>query len=192
MQPTEDMASMGRTTIQVSEELADELYERKQRGDSYEDVIWRLLDTEPPESRDVDDADLVADPADADTLSSPAEEPDAFISPGPAFESEQVPENRRRKPTDDTEGFMPPVVALEFDKQATDKRVMVVEEWLEHVRDDGRVQKSDFEAWYTDEHADRTGYEPGGFWDFFVKPAMRQVEGIDQPNSRTYVWVGRE
>jgi hypothetical protein len=138
------------------------------------------------------DADLVPDPADADTLTSPAEDPDAFVSPGPAFESEQVPENRRRKPTDDTEGFMPPVVALEFDKQATDKRVMVVEEWLEHVRDDGRVQKSDFESWYTDEHADRTGYEPGGFWDFFVKPAMRQVEGIDQPNSRTYVWVGRE
>jgi hypothetical protein len=95
-------------------------------------------------------------------------------------------------PVDDTGGFMPPVVGLEFEKQPTDKRVMVVEEWLEHVRADGRVQKSDFESWYTDEHADRTGYEPGGFWDFFVKPAMRQVEGIDQPNSRTYVWVGRE
>jgi hypothetical protein len=95
-------------------------------------------------------------------------------------------------PVDDTDGFMPPVAALTFDKKANDKRVMVVEEWLEHVRQDGRVQKSDFEAWYTDEHADRTGYERGGFWDFFAKPAMRQVEGIDQPNSRTYVWVGRE
>lgn len=35
---------MGRTTIQVSDELADELHDRKDRGDSYEDVIWRLLD----------------------------------------------------------------------------------------------------------------------------------------------------
>lgn len=35
---------MGRTSIQVSDELADELALRKRRGDSYEDVIWRLID----------------------------------------------------------------------------------------------------------------------------------------------------
>lgn len=35
---------MGKTSIQVSDELADELYNRKQRGESYEDVIWRLID----------------------------------------------------------------------------------------------------------------------------------------------------
>lgn len=34
---------MGRTTIQISDELADELYSRKERGESYEDVIWREL-----------------------------------------------------------------------------------------------------------------------------------------------------
>ena len=34
---------MGRTTIQVSDELADELHSRKGRGDTYEDVIWRLI-----------------------------------------------------------------------------------------------------------------------------------------------------
>lgn len=32
------------TTIQVGEDLADELHDRKNRGDSYEDVIWRLID----------------------------------------------------------------------------------------------------------------------------------------------------
>lgn len=37
-QTTED----GRTSIQVSETLADYLHEQKARGDSYEDVIWRL------------------------------------------------------------------------------------------------------------------------------------------------------
>jgi predicted CopG family antitoxin len=37
-------ASMGRTSIQVTDELADELHERKDRGDSYEDVIWRLIE----------------------------------------------------------------------------------------------------------------------------------------------------
>jgi predicted CopG family antitoxin len=35
---------MTRTSIQVSEELADELHSRKDRGDSYEDVIWRLIE----------------------------------------------------------------------------------------------------------------------------------------------------
>lgn len=125
--------------------------------------------------------ELADDPRQGDTGSQPAastdtgdDDPDTADSVG------------------DREGFTPPVPALEFDKQPTDRRVMVVEEWLQHVRDDGRVQKSDFETWYTDDHADRTGYEPGGFWDFFIKPAMRQVEGIAQPNSRTYVWEGPE
>ena len=35
---------MAKTSIQVSEELADELHARKERGDSYEDVIWRLIE----------------------------------------------------------------------------------------------------------------------------------------------------
>jgi|JXWS01.1.fsa_nt_gb hypothetical protein len=37
------LAHMGDTSIRISEELADELYERKSRGESYEDVIWRLI-----------------------------------------------------------------------------------------------------------------------------------------------------
>lgn len=37
-----DMAD--RTSISVSDELADELYRRKNRGDSYEEVIWRLIE----------------------------------------------------------------------------------------------------------------------------------------------------
>ncbi|WP_259517117.1 antitoxin VapB family protein [Halanaeroarchaeum sp. HSR-CO] len=43
---------MGRTTIQVDDETADELHELKERGDSYDDVIQRLLgntDVEAPE-----------------------------------------------------------------------------------------------------------------------------------------------
>ena len=44
MEPSTEKPSMGRTTIQVSDELADELYSRKSRGESYEEVIWRLLE----------------------------------------------------------------------------------------------------------------------------------------------------
>jgi hypothetical protein len=34
----------GSTSLQISGELADVLHDMKQRGDSYEDVIWRLID----------------------------------------------------------------------------------------------------------------------------------------------------
>lgn len=44
MDTTEKRSDMGKTSIQVTDELADELYNRKQRGESYEDVIWRLID----------------------------------------------------------------------------------------------------------------------------------------------------
>jgi predicted CopG family antitoxin len=44
MAATEETDSMGKTSIQVTDELADELYNRKQRGESYEDVIWRLIE----------------------------------------------------------------------------------------------------------------------------------------------------
>ncbi|WEL29827.1 hypothetical protein [Haloferax volcanii] len=36
---------MSDTSIRVSNELADELFDRKRRGESYEDVIWRLIET---------------------------------------------------------------------------------------------------------------------------------------------------
>jgi len=44
MTTPQEQPAMGKTSIQVSDELADELHSRKERGDSYEDVIWRLLE----------------------------------------------------------------------------------------------------------------------------------------------------
>jgi len=35
---------MGNSSIRASKELLDELHSLKERGDSYEDVIWRLLE----------------------------------------------------------------------------------------------------------------------------------------------------
>lgn len=53
MQP----AAMGDdTSIRVSEELADELYQRKGRSKSYEDYIWELLE-------EVDSADSPSEPS---------------------------------------------------------------------------------------------------------------------------------
>lgn len=54
MNSPETIDSMGRTSIQVSEELADELYDRKNRGESYEDVVWRLIDQHDTDAGAVD------------------------------------------------------------------------------------------------------------------------------------------
>lgn len=40
----ETVAMADRTSISVSEKLADELYSRKRRGETYEQVIWRLIE----------------------------------------------------------------------------------------------------------------------------------------------------
>jgi len=85
---------------------------------------------------------------------------------------------------------LPAVAAMSFEKDVTDRRLEVLKEWLSHFRADGQVQKSDFEEWYGEKHQARTGYEPGGFWDFFAKPALQQADAVAQPNSRTYVWRG--
>lgn len=65
MVATGETADMGRTSIQVSDELADELHGRKDRGDSYEDVIWRLMDgedaDEPRESGETEEAPPTAE-----------------------------------------------------------------------------------------------------------------------------------
>jgi predicted CopG family antitoxin len=62
------------TTISVSEELADELYALKGRGESYEDVIWRLLE-EPHNNGDEDDHTPVAPTEERDNASQAVEQP---------------------------------------------------------------------------------------------------------------------
>ncbi|ERG96974.1 hypothetical protein [Haloquadratum walsbyi] len=44
MSPAHDTDNVERTSIQISEELTDESYEQKHRGDSCDNVIWRLLE----------------------------------------------------------------------------------------------------------------------------------------------------
>jgi hypothetical protein len=81
---------------------------------------------------------------------------------------------------------------MDFERELTSEREVVLSEWLEHVQANGRVQKSDFAEWYSDAHEDRTGYGTKSFWEFFAKPAMQQSDGFEQPNSRTYTVVDDE
>lgn len=87
---------------------------------------------------------------------------------------------------------LPVVPGMSFEKQPTDRCLKVVEGWLAYVRDTGKVQRADFEEWYTEEHRDRTGYQSSEFWDFFVEPALRQTSAVEQLDSHTYRWVEEE
>lgn len=49
MEANTESSGMGRTSIQVSDKLADELHSRKDRGESYEDVIWALIEDDATE-----------------------------------------------------------------------------------------------------------------------------------------------
>lgn len=42
---------MASTTMWASDELLDALHDRKQRGESYEDVVWRLMETQESTER---------------------------------------------------------------------------------------------------------------------------------------------
>ena len=42
------------TSIRVTEELADELHSRKSRGESYEDVIWKMIEAEADSTGEAD------------------------------------------------------------------------------------------------------------------------------------------
>lgn len=74
------------TTISVSEELADDLYARKRRGESYEDVIYRLIEkadkceeleehaAEPDSPTDTVDVDTDAESEKAPAVDTPQSE----------------------------------------------------------------------------------------------------------------------
>jgi len=70
---------MGRTTVQVDAETADRLHERKARGESYDDVIRRLLgdDVEPDETPDARTDELTPRVDVPDSLPEPVDESDA-------------------------------------------------------------------------------------------------------------------
>jgi hypothetical protein len=76
---------------------------------------------------------------------------------------------------------------LSFDRDLTPARREQLREWLRYAADrDGGVSKSDFEAWWTDDRAEKAGYNAGSFWEAFAKAAMKQSEHFIKPNMRTY------
>jgi Arc/MetJ-type ribon-helix-helix transcriptional regulator len=67
MEKTTDNPRVSNTTISLPEELADELYERKERGESYADVVRRLLEAADGGDTDTDEtAEAAPEPTTSD------------------------------------------------------------------------------------------------------------------------------
>ena len=146
--------NMGDTSIRVSEELLDELFDRKDRGDTYEDVIWRLIEHSDRVSLDSDPKGESAE----DTIPGPASSTD---------ESYSV--------TDEAEDTLREL-ELSGSGSKYETRVEAVLKFYDYLREhEGeRVAKGDLE-----EFAEEADVDPGytsftSLWSNWVKKNDRQ------------------
>lgn len=165
---------MGRTTIQVSDELADELHDRKGRGESYEDVIWELIHR--------GDADDVEDD----------QEPSETWPP-----EEQEPEPPR--PTDGAESGVEAFLSeVEFpSSKPHEECVEAVRAAYEYLQVNGKGTMREFVQEVMPEHP--VGYdvpelEPGeryrgAWWRRVVKPGLEAQPDVEKPGAGGSEWT---
>jgi hypothetical protein len=177
--------NMGRTSIQVSEKLADELYSRKNRGESYEDVIWRLVNEADAQNRiaasdSPERADTIERSPEVEAVQEPVEEPveDTTSRDGPAVHLEDV----------------------EFpgskDREACVEAVLAAYEYLQ---ENGKATMRQFVAEVMPEHPisyDVPDLEPGeryrgAWWRKVVKPGLEALPDVERPPRGGSDWTYR-
>jgi len=176
---------MGRTTIQVSDELADELHERKERGDSYEDVIWRLIE----------EGDQSASQEPPESPHSRTERRDA-PSPPPEQEAAESPQESVQEDAEDV------LRSLDLSGSGSkyEARVETVLAFYEHLRDHPgeRVSKGDLEDLVEECGLDVAYASFGSFWGNWVKKnesqgrdfnTLTQLPGVEMDGD-DYVYTG--
>jgi hypothetical protein len=158
---------MGDTTISVPEELADELYSRKGRGETYADVIRRLIAA----ADDGDDTRSAAEPEPSTTAAAATREEEA---PGTPTEPDGLDE-------------LVDVVAEEVlpgSGEKLDARREALRAVVTYLRDRGTASPADFrEEVYPDHPAAYTsGSDPArSWWKNAMYPGLRAIaERADQ------------
>jgi len=158
---------MGDTTISVPEELADELYSRKRRGDTYADVIRRLI---------------AAADGEADARPTPEPEPSPTVSG--SMREEQSP-----RTTTEADGVdeLVDVVAEEVlpgSGEKLDARREALQAVVTYLQGRGTASPADFrEDVYPDHPAGYTsGSDPArSWWKNAMYPGLRAIaERTDQ------------
>lgn len=140
------------TSIRVTEELADELFDRKKRGETYEDVIWRLI-----EQGDRGGAEPARETG--GRRGAPTSEPDP-----------QPDEERTEDDDTDVEALLRSL-DLPGDGSKYEARVETVLTFHEYLRDHAgeRVSKGDLKDLVEDRDLDVAYASFGSFWGNWVK-----------------------
>jgi hypothetical protein len=165
------------TTISIPEDLADELYERKSRGESYADVIRRLIEQADHAESGVsdDERDSQADP-------DPAQAP----TPDPTRPSEHddVGADSFADLVDDVADDVLPGSGAKLEARREAFRAVV-----DHLREHRIATPSDFrEAVYPDHQAQYTdGKDPAhSWWKNAMYPALKELadrtDEIERPD----------
>ncbi|KTG07797.1 hypothetical protein AUR64_02105 [Haloprofundus marisrubri] len=157
------------TSIRVTEELADELYRRKSRGQSYEEVIWALIekaDNADSEESHVDDARVSETQTQAEE--QPLDRPLAGHLAAVDFPSTQ-------------------------DREECEEAVLAAYEFLQAT---GRATMQDFVETVMPEYS--LGYAvpdlesgkryKGAWWRRVVKPGLKELPGVVPPSSGQSEW----
>jgi hypothetical protein len=156
---------MGRTSIQVSEELADELYSRKQRGESYEDVIWRLIETGEIDS---------VEPVDRE---SPPSRRDKEPSRGDVVLHDDIPNTVE---IDGAQEAIQAVIDHLREDGAASMREIVAEVMPEHP------------LGYDVPELEPGDRYRGAWWRRVVKPALEKDERVVKPDTGGSEWQFKE
>ena len=173
--------SMGdATTISVPEDLADELYERKGRGETYADVIRRLLEAEEGSPTPSMDDGLPAGEAE-ETRHAPAQ-----------ADEEEPPAGSLEALVDDVAAEVLPGSGAKLDDRREAFAAVV-----EYLREHGDATPAEFKSEVYPEHRGRytSGKDPArSWWKNAMYPALGElaertdaIEKADEAGTWSYV-----
>ena len=170
------------TTISVSEELADELYDRKGRGESYEDVAWRLIEHadayQELQATEEGEEDIAREDTQADAQPEPVG--DDVTDAEPAGEGYQ--------PLDDGALF---ALDLPGSGEKLKRRQEAVRAAFEYIKENGKATPSDLKDDVYPEH-DGEYASARSWWKNLVYPSFGELAdgyGVLERADTTGVWT---
>jgi len=159
------------TTIRVTPELAEELYQRKGRGTSYEDYIWTLLDrVDKAEARS--GGDTAAGAAETSTSS---QAPDTGRSGDTADATPTVDRERLRE-------------LLAGSGDVLEARVDAIVAMYDHLRREGEATKAELLDVVDADTVDYAGAD--SVWANMVKgkETLQALPGVEPPPTGRSTW----
>lgn len=174
------------TSIRVSEELADELYQRKGRSTSYEDYIWQLLErVDELEDDETADGPMTVKEAEESRLM----EEEAMMA---RWSGEAPPGSVTEHDIDDLRE------ELAGSGELLEARVKAILAMYERLKELGEAERSDLLEVVDPEEVDYTGGESStpeeSTWSNLIKGknTLQKLPGVEKPPKGKTTWRFRE